>query len=211
VISGAASGDNGGPESIILSGSPAGGVVLPPGYNRSIIVPEQTVHIRNAGSTDAAALAAIYNHYVLNTAISFEEAALSEAEMARRIAEVQAAGLPWLVIDDAGALAGYAYATRWRVRPAYRHSVETSVYLRAGSAGAGFGTLLYRALLARLREDGRHLVIGGIALPNPASVALHEKAGFEKVAHFSEVGFKLGRWHDVGYWQLILNTSAPAD
>lgn len=160
--------------------------------------------IRDANKTDAGALVTIYNRYILTTSISFEEAPVPEAEMAQRIADVQAAGLPWLVLEADGAVVGYAYATKWRVRHAYRFSVESSVYLDHEKPGKGYGTALYQALIARLRASDCHLVIGGIALPNPASVALHEKMGFEKVAHFKEVGYKFGRWIDVGYWQLSL-------
>lgn len=162
------------------------------------------MNIRDTRVDDAESIASIYNHFVLNTSISFEETAVSHAEMAQRIAEVQVAGLPWLVAEQDGDIAGYAYATKWRVRNAYRYSVETTVYLAPASAGQGVGTMLYRALLDRLRDAGYHLAIGGIALPNPASIALHEKLGFEKVAQFSEVGFKFDRWTDVGYWQLRL-------
>jgi phosphinothricin acetyltransferase len=162
------------------------------------------LEIRNATGDDAEFIASIYNHFVLTTSISFEEAAVPSHEMAKRIADVQAGELPWLVAEVDGVIAGYAYATKWRVRHAYRFSVETSVYLATDSAGKGIGTNLYRVLLDRLREGGSHLAIGGIALPNAASVALHEKLGFEKVAHFKEVGFKFGRWTDVGYWQLRL-------
>jgi len=163
-----------------------------------------TTHIRPATPADAARICAIYNHYVTTTTISFEEQAVTEPEMAQRIADVGAAGLPWLVLEVDGALAGYAYATKWRVRPAYRHSVESSVYLDQACAGRGFGRMLYGALLDRLRERGLHVVIGGIALPNDASAGLHEALGFRKVAHFSEVGQKFGRWLDVGYWELKL-------
>jgi phosphinothricin acetyltransferase len=162
------------------------------------------LNVRNAIGDDAEFITSIYNHFVLTTSISFEEAAVSAQEMAQRIADIQAAGLPWLVAEFDGVVAGYAYASKWRVRHAYRFSVECSVYLAPDSAGKGIGTALYRALLARLRAGGYHLAIGGIALPNPASVALHEKLGFEKVAQFKEVGFKFGRWSDVGYWQLKL-------
>ena len=162
------------------------------------------VNIRDATVEDAETIAAIYQHYVLTTSISFEEAEVPAIEMAGRIADVQAAGLPWLVAEIDGAVAGYAYATKWRVRHAYRFSVETTVYLAPASAGRGRGTSLYRALIDRLRDGGFHLAIGGIALPNPASIALHEKLGFEKVAEFREVGFKFDRWTDVGYWQLKL-------
>ena len=126
--------------------------------------------------------------------------------MAQRIADVGAAGLPWLVLEVDGSIAGYAYATRWRVRPAYRSSVESSIYLDPAFAGRGLGRLLYGALLDELRRRELHLVIGGIALPNENSIALHEKLGFRKVAHFSEVGMKFGRWTDVGYWELKLGT-----
>lgn len=165
-----------------------------------------TAYVRPATSRDAARICAIYNHYVATTTVSFEEDAVSEPEMARRIADVAAAGLPWLVLDVDGVVAGYAYATKWRVRPAYRHSVESSVYLDGACAGRGFGRLLYGALLDDLRARDLHLVIGGIALPNEASIGLHEALGFRKVAHFSEVGKKFGRWCDVGYWERKLNS-----
>jgi L-amino acid N-acyltransferase YncA len=162
------------------------------------------LNIRNASVDDARSIASIYNHFVLTTSISFEETEVSPVEMAGRIADVQAAGLPWLVAEVDGMVAGYAYATKWRVRHAYRFSVESSVYLAPAYAGQGIGSTLYRALLDRLRDGGYHLAIGGIALPNAASIALHEKLGFEKVAQFREVGFKFGSWTDVGYWQLSL-------
>jgi phosphinothricin acetyltransferase len=123
--------------------------------------------------------------------------------MARRIAEVQAGALPWLVLEAGGRLCGYAYASKWRARPGYRHAVESSVYVDPAMRGRGYGLVLYRALLAQL--EGRfHTVIGGIALPNAASIALHEKLGFRQVACFHEVGHKFGNWVDVGYWQLTL-------
>ncbi|MGQ4584172.1 arsinothricin resistance N-acetyltransferase ArsN1 family B [Lysobacter sp. F60174L2] len=159
--------------------------------------------IRDATPSDAAALARIYNQYVLDTTVTFEETAVSKTEMAVRIAEVQAAGLPWLVAeDDAGLVLGHAYASKWKGRCAYRFAVETTVYLDAAVHGRGLGRQLYERLLATLRETGMHVAIGGIALPNPASIALHEKLGFRKVGQFEEVGFKFGRWVDVGYWQL---------
>ena len=161
--------------------------------------------IRDARPGDAAAIAAIYNPYIVDSTVSFEEAAVSAADMQGRIAAVQEGGLPWLVLELAdGTIAGYAYATQWRVRHAYRFSVETSVYLARGSERKGFGTALYQALLERLRCQGCHLAIAGIAQPNDASVALHERMGYRKVAHFAEVGFKFGRWLDVGYWELRL-------
>lgn len=94
---------------------------------------------------------------------------------------------------------GYAYASKWKGRCAYRYSVEVSVYLHAEQSGQGMGTALYSALFKQLSELGYHVAIGGIALPNAASVALHEKFGMKKVAHFKEIGFKFGQWVDVGY------------
>lgn len=160
--------------------------------------------IRPALPTDAASIAAIYSHYIIGTTISFEEAPVDAAEITQRIEAVLAAGLPYLVAEDDGSITGYAYATPWRARPAYRSSVETSVYLRDGSHARGTGTALYRALLAQLTHSGYHVAIAGIAQPNAASVALHEKLGFMQVALFREVGRKFGRWVDVGYWQRVL-------
>ncbi|MES2015585.1 MAG: arsinothricin resistance N-acetyltransferase ArsN1 family B [Pseudomonadota bacterium] len=160
--------------------------------------------LRDATPDDADAIVSIYNHYVATTTISFEEHAVTVAAMRQRIADVQQGGLPYLVALADGQVAAYAYATPWRARAAYRFSVESSVYVDAGHARLGLGSALYAALMARLRAAGRHLVVGGIALPNDASIALHEKMGFKKVAHFSEVGHKFARWIDVGYWQLKL-------
>lgn len=175
-------------------------------------LPSPAVTLRAAGAADGAAIAAIYNPYVLASTISFEEEAVEPAVMAARIADVAAAGLPWLLAESGGVVVGYAYATRWRVRPAYRYAVETSVYLAPACHGQGIGRLLYERLLAQLRAGGFHLAIAGIALPNPASIALHERSGFQKAAHFREVGFKFGQWRDVGYWQLLLqgDHAAPA-
>jgi L-amino acid N-acyltransferase YncA len=160
--------------------------------------------IRSATPADAESIIRIYNHYVLNTTITFEEQAISSEEMAGRITEAASSSLPWLVLEQAGLLAGYAYATKWKGRGAYRFSVESTIYLAPGLGGRGLGTQLYQVLLAQLKEKGFHAVIGGIALPNPVSIALHEKFGMTKVAHFKEVGFKLGRWIDVGYWEVVL-------
>lgn len=166
------------------------------------------MHIRNATPDDAAAIADIYRHYVDTTVISMEQAAPDAADMADRIRAVLDAGLPWIAVELDGKLAGYAYASAWRARPGYRFSVESSVYLDQACQQRGLGSALYRALLERLRALGMHTVIGGIALPNAASVALHEKFGFEQVACFRAVGTKFGRWVDVGYWQLHLDAAA---
>ncbi len=162
------------------------------------------MELRDVTPDDAPAIATIYNHFVRTTTISFEETPASDTDIGQRIAAVRDARLPWLVAIVDGKVAAYAYATQWRVRSAYRFSVESSVYVAPGQSRNGLGRALYDVLLERLRNAGIHLVIGGIALPNDASIALHERMGFEKVAHFSEVGFKFDRWIDVGYWQLRL-------
>ena len=149
-------------------------------------------------------MAAIYNHYVLQTVVTFEEEPVTSDEMSRRIDEVRAASLPWFVAERADAIAGYACASRWRARSGYRFSSEVTVYLAPEQGRRGIGSALYAELLSALRGSGLHAAIGGIALPNDASVALHEKFGFRKVAHFDQTGFKFNRWIDVGYWQLIL-------
>jgi L-amino acid N-acyltransferase YncA len=164
--------------------------------------------IRKAGKEDSAAICRIYNHYILNTVVTFEEREVTVDAMASRIDEITAS-LPWLLCVRDNEILGYAYASRWRPRAAYRHSVESSVYIADSASGQGLGTSLYQALLAELAGRSVHVVIGGIVLPNRRSVVLHEKLGFEKVAHFKEVGFKFGQWLDVGYWQLILK--APGD
>jgi phosphinothricin acetyltransferase len=163
-----------------------------------------TTEIRSATAADAARICAIYNPYIASTTITFEETPVAEAEMAQRIRDVDEAGLPWLVASIDGEVIGYAYATNWRARPAYRHSVESTVYIDQDACGRGAGESLYRRLLDDLHSRGLHTVIAGIAQPNTRSVALHERLGFRKVAHFAEVGFKLGQWVDVAYWQLAL-------
>ena len=159
--------------------------------------------IRPAAVADAAAICAIYNHYVLNTSISFELETVSDVQMAQRI-ETISSQFSWLVYEEQGRILGYAYATQWKPRQAYRHAVESSIYLATGSGGKGIGSQLYASLFALLKERDVHTVIGGIALPNAGSVALHEKMGFVKVAHFEQVGKKFDQWIDVGYWQLML-------
>ena len=160
-----------------------------------------TRHVRQ---TDAARICAIYNHYVEHSTITFEESAVPVAEMERRIAEVTDSSLPWIVWEDHGEIIGYAYAAPWKGRCAYRYSVESTVYLDHSHTGHGVGTRLYSALIDAVTARGMHAVIGGIAQPNAASEAIHQRLGFEKVAHFPEVGYKFDRWIDVAYWQLLL-------
>jgi len=160
--------------------------------------------IRPATASDAAAIAAIYNPYVADSTITFETESVTPGEMATRIGEALSASLPWLVAAEGDAIVGYAYASKWKGRCAYRYAVESTVYLDVARQGQGIGKALYTALIDDLRTRSMHTVIGGIALPNPASVALHERLGFERVALFKQVGFKQDRWIDVGYWQLLL-------
>ena len=159
--------------------------------------------IRAAAQKDAQAICGIYNHYVKNTVISFEEQPVSIHEMEERIRETTA-NFPWLVWEEAGEILGYAYVNKYRDRSAYRYSAEISIYLKNGQEGKGLGTFLMERLIDETRNSGIHALIAGITLPNKRSVAIHEKFDFEKIAHFREVGFKLNKWLDVGYWELIL-------
>ena len=164
----------------------------------------EDIVIRAVAESDASPIAEIYNHYVATTVITFEEEPVSAPEMARRIGDVASASLPWLVAEREGRVAGYAYASQWKARSAYRFSVEVTVYVHPGCPRLGIGRHLYEELLSALKARGIHAAFGVIALPNEASVTLHERFGFAKVAHLSEVGFKFGRWIDVGYWELML-------
>ncbi|HET9914892.1 MAG TPA: GNAT family N-acetyltransferase [Anaerolineales bacterium] len=155
--------------------------------------------IREAAFSDAVAIANIYNYYILNTVITFEIDPINPQEIIKRMEKYKEAG-PYLVAEEDGEVIGYAYVSKFRERPAYEHSVETSIYLKNGCDGKGLGTKLYSELLTQVALKS-HTIIGGIALPNEASVKLHEKCGFKKVAHFSEVGLKFGKWIDVGFWQ----------
>lgn len=158
---------------------------------------------RPIAEADLEAVTAIYNHYIAHSIATFEEVAIDADEMRRRVAAVTERGLPWLVAERDGAVVGYAYATPWKQRVAYRYSVESTIYLASDHLGQGTGSRLYGELLGQLRaRDDIHVIIGGISLPNEASVRLHERMGMHKVAHFEAVGFKFGTWIDVGYWQL---------
>ena len=158
--------------------------------------------IRNAKPEDAGQICEIYNYYILHTIITFEEEPLSIADMRGRIEQITLK-YPWIVYENHGEISGYAYAGEWKSRCAYKHSVESTVYLKKGEENLGIGSLLYAELIKKLSAMNIHAVIGGIALPNAASVALHEKFGFEKIGQFREVGYKFDQWIDVGYWELI--------
>lgn len=160
--------------------------------------------IRLVTPEDAPAICDIYNHFVEHTTITFEERPVGPEEMRQRIVEIVSA-MPWLVWVEESQVQGFCYASKWKGRCGYRYSVESTIYLRRGSIRRGVGTQLYRALLDELHRKGLHVVIAGIALPNQASVALHEKLGFRNVARFEQVGWKFNQWIDVGYWQLFLD------
>jgi L-amino acid N-acyltransferase YncA len=157
--------------------------------------------LRAVRPDDAAPICAIYNHHVTDTVVTFEETPVATDEMARRIRE---ATHPWLVVEDEGSVAGYASASNWKTRASYRHTVESTVYVDPRFQRRGHGRRLYEALLAELRARHVHCVVAGIALPNAASVALHESLGFVPAGVLREVGRKFGRWVDVGYWTLVL-------
>lgn len=160
--------------------------------------------VREARQEDAQAITAIYNEYILHSIATFQEEPVSPEETVRRLDETASVSLPWLVAEESDRVIGYAHASKWKGRCAYRYTVESSVYLHPSATGRSLGTALYEALIADLRERKLHSIIGGIALPNDASVRLHEKLGFRKIGHFQQVGYKFGRWIDVGYWQLNL-------
>lgn len=168
--------------------------------------------IRLAHPLDAEAIAAIYRPFVKTTAISFETVPPGREEMGRRIAETLVS-YPWLVCELGGQVVGYAYATQHRVRAAYQWSVDTSVYVDEKHWRSGVGRGLYASLFSILAAQGFFNAFAGIALPNPASVALHESVGFEAIGVYRRVGYKFGAWHDVGWWQLLLKAqeASPAE
>lgn len=159
--------------------------------------------IRTVQTKDIREICTIYNYYIENTTITFEEEPISDDEMGKRINEI-VPSYPWLVYEYNETVLGYAYATRWKARAAYRHSVELSIYISKDNLGKGIGKKLYETILAELRKTDVHAVIGGMSLPNEPSEKLHESLGFKKMAEFKEVGYKFQKWIDVGYWELII-------
>ena len=166
--------------------------------------------IRLAGASDAAAIASIYRPYVEGSRISFEEQAPDAAEMAARM---ESALHPWLIAEEDGHVLGYASSSPYHRRPAYRWTVETSIYLAPEAQGRGMGRQLLSALIELLTRQGYVTAIASIALPNPISIALHERLGFVPAGTYRGVGFKLGEWTDVSLWQrdLAPRTAAPAE
>lgn len=159
--------------------------------------------IRAANEHDAKSICAIYNYYVKHTVITFEEEQISVEDMKLRMVKVSSQ-YPWLVYEHNGEVVAYAYAGLWKGRSAYRFTLEATIYgANDMPQRLGIGTKLYQKLLEELETSITRSVIAIIALPNKASVGLHEKMGFEKVAHFKEVGYKSEQWIDVGFWQKI--------
>jgi L-amino acid N-acyltransferase YncA len=172
------------------------------------------VVIRDADAArDGAACAAIYGPFVTGTAVSFEERPPSAEEMARRIATTSKRH-PWLVAQDAGEVAGYAYAAPHRERAAYRWACDVAVYVDERNQRRGLGRALYVALFELLKRQGIQVAVAGVTLPNDASVALHERSGFELVGIYRRIGWKSGQWRDVAWWELELmprSADAPAE
>ncbi|AYM42712.1 GNAT family N-acetyltransferase [Mycobacteroides chelonae] len=167
------------------------------------------MRIRDATAADAAACAAIYAPYVTETAISFEEVPPSDVVLAERI-QTAAHRHAWLVAEDAGEILGYAYAVPWKSRTAYQWACEVSVYVDGARRQRGAGRQLYAALLERLRSLGYRTVLAVVVVPNPASEKLHLAMGFEQVALYRRIGYKLGSWHDVAHFQLFLTSADDA-
>ena len=163
--------------------------------------------IRPVTPADAAAIAAIYNHYVLHTTITFETAPVSEDEMRQRIAHISA-HYPYLVEESGGTLTGYCYAHRWKEKEAYRLTAETTVYVAPDHHRQGTGRRLMSALLEASQQQGLHNLVACITVPNEASVRLHTSLGFRQVSRFSEVGRKFGQWLDIYDFEKLLTAAS---
>lgn len=159
--------------------------------------------IRLINESDIPSIKAIYNHYIKNTHVTFEENEIDDHELGKRIKEITE-DYPWIVFEEENKILGYAYASRWKKRSAYKHSAEFTVYVDKNNFRRGIGSQLLNELIKQAKEKNIHCLIGGVAMPNEMSIALHEKFGFIKCAEFKEVGFKFGKWIDVGYWQKLI-------
>ncbi|MGC1205996.1 MAG: N-acetyltransferase family protein, partial [Flavobacteriaceae bacterium] len=157
--------------------------------------------IRDVTIKDAKDLVNIYNYYVVNSIVTLDLIPFSILDFEEKINAISK-DFPFIVFEVQNEVLGYAYANTFRTKPAYKNTVELTVYLKHTELGKQIGKKLYSELLQQLKIQNYHVVIGGLTLPNAASVKLHETFGFEKVAHFKEVGYKFDKWHDVGFWQL---------
>lgn len=168
--------------------------------------------IRNARHADAAEIAEIYNHAVLNTTAIWNDATVDAANRAEWIKQHEVAGYPVLVAaDDADTVLGYATFADWRAWDGYRHTVEHSVYIRSDLRGHGLGTALMSALITAARQLGKHVMVAGIESGNTGSIKLHERLGFITVGQLPQVGSKFGRWLDLTFMQLTLDQRDEPD
>ena len=159
--------------------------------------------IREVEKKDIPQITAIYNHYVRESIATFDTVEREVEEMEKKLMDI-AASYPFLVYEQEGTIHAYAYASQWKIRKAYDQTVESSIYMAPGSEGKGIGTELYAALMEELKKTDIHTVLGGISVPNPASIALHKKLGFTESGTLKEVGLKFGKRIDVCYYQLYL-------
>ena len=159
--------------------------------------------IREFHPKDTQQLLEIYNYYVLNSVVTFDDEVLSLEVFTEKVNRINSV-YPFIVFEENNEILGYAYGSKFRPKPAYQNTTESTIYLKHTDQGKGIGTKLYSRLIALLREQEFHIVLGVLTLPNKASVKLHEKLGFKKVAHLEEVGLKFNKWHDVGIFQLKL-------
>jgi phosphinothricin acetyltransferase len=157
--------------------------------------------IRPVALKDTEAICAIYNYYVLNTIVTFEEEPVSVAEMETRIKNVTK-DLPWYVYEEKGAIIAYAYLHYYRSRSAYRFTLEDSIYVKNGCHQNGIGTQLLKLLIGDAKKLGKHSIMAILGIPNTASEALHKRCGFQKMADMDELGYKFGKWASVGFWKL---------
>lgn len=160
--------------------------------------------IRNVKLSDAERITEIYNYYIENTAVTFDENPVAKEKIRQKIEDIRTKGYPYIVYEERGLLTGYAYINTWRPHSAYNITLETSIYLDMQYAGKGLGTKLYEVLIEESRKMNIHSLIAVISLPNGLSRKLHEKFGFRLVGNFKEAGIKFGRLIDVEFWQKIL-------
>ena len=157
--------------------------------------------IRDFHIDDIEKIVEIYNYYIQNTIITFDRVPFTVDDFEQKIKPIYKK-YPFIVFEENNEILGYAYGSSWRPKPSYKHTAESTIYLKANALKKGVGTKLYTELLKQLKQQKFHTIIGGLTLPNDASIKLHEKLGFKKVAHFNEVGRKFEQWLDVGFWQL---------
>ena len=169
-------------------------------------MPKVDFKIRNVRFEDLNQLCNIYNHFVVNTTITFDTSIKTYEEFAEEMNEI-IKEYPFLLVEQNDQILGYAFVSKWKSRRAYNYTVESSIYLDPGSHQKGIGSILYNELITEIKKSKIHSVIAGITLPNDISIRLHEKLGFTKIAQFKEVGYKFEKWLDVGYWELILSFS----